>query len=124
MKAPGASLRFIKNALDKAKRDLGNGPSSFDTIAVIMLAYRIVQELATRWSRIDLTVDEAIKELSTLCATEMKVKGKSLCNKIPEPRESISKLLKAANVKMLKALSCHGIKVATRKKLPERRKSH
>jgi transposase len=93
-------------------------------VFVIMLAYRIVQELANRWSKIDLTVDEAIKELSTLCATEMKVKGKSLCNKIPEPRESISKLLKAANVKMLKALSCHGIKVATRKKLPERRKSH
>lgn len=91
---------------------------------VIMLAYRIVQELANRWSKIDLTVDEAIKELSTLCATEMKVKGKSLCNKIPEPRESISKLLKAANVKMPEALSCRGIKVATRKKLPERRKSH
>ncbi|MCK5614994.1 IS1634 family transposase [Candidatus Pacearchaeota archaeon] len=91
---------------------------------VIMLAYRIVQELANRWSKIDLTVDEAIKELSTLCATEMKVKGKSLCNKIPEPRESISKLLKTANVKMPEALSCRGIKVATRKKLPERRKSH
>jgi len=91
---------------------------------VIMLAYRIVQELANRWSKIDLTVDEAIKELSTLCATEMKVKGKSLCNKIPEPRESISKLLKAANVKMPEALSCRDIKVATRKKLPERRKSH
>ncbi len=91
---------------------------------VVMLAYRIVQELANRWSKIDLTVDEAIKELSTLCAIEMKVKGKSLCNKIPEPRESISKLLKAANVKMPEALSCHGIKVATRKKLPERRKSH
>jgi hypothetical protein len=89
-----------------------------------MLAYRIVQELANRWSKIDLTVDEAIKELSILCAIEMKVKGKSLCNKIPEPRESISKLLKAANVKMPEALSCRGIKVATRKKLPERRKSH
>lgn len=91
---------------------------------VIMLAYRIVQELANRWNKIDLTVDEAIKELSTLCATEMKVKGKSLCNKISEPRESISKLLKAANVKMPEALSCRDIKVATRKKLPERRKSH
>ncbi len=91
---------------------------------VIMLAYRIVQELANRWSKIDLTVDEAIKELSTLCATEMKVKGKSLCNKISEPRESISKLLKAASVKMPEALSCRDIKVATRKKLPERRKSH
>jgi hypothetical protein len=86
-----------------------------------MLAYRIVQELANRWSKIDLTVDEGIKELSTLCATEMKVKGKSLCNKIPEPRESISKLLNAANVKLPEALPCSSIKVATKKKLTEKR---
>jgi hypothetical protein len=26
LKSPGASLRFIKNVLDKAKRDLGNSP--------------------------------------------------------------------------------------------------
>jgi len=89
---------------------------------VVMLAYRIVKELAERWSKIDLTVDEGIKELSQLCSTEMKVKGQSLCNKIPEPRESLSRLLKAANVKLPEALPCSGIKVATRKKLTERRK--
>ena len=88
---------------------------------VVMLAYRIIQELANRWSDIDLTVSEGIKELSTLCATEMKVKEKSLCNKIPEPRESIKKLLKAAKVKLPEALPCKGIKVATRKKLVDRR---
>ena len=88
---------------------------------VVMLAYRIIQELANRWSDVDLTVSEGIKELSTLCATEMKVKGKSLCNKIPEPRESIKKLLKAAEVTLPEALPCKGIKVATRKKLVDRR---
>ena len=89
---------------------------------VVMLAYRIVKELAERWSNIDLTVSEGIKELSQLCTTEMKVKEKSLCNKIPEPRESLSKLLKAAHVKLPDVLPCSGIKVATRKKLTERRK--
>jgi hypothetical protein len=28
-KAPGTSLRWIKNVLDKVKRDLGNSPLSF-----------------------------------------------------------------------------------------------
>jgi hypothetical protein len=28
-KAPGTSLRLIKNVLDKVKRELGNCPSSF-----------------------------------------------------------------------------------------------
>ncbi|MDY6861944.1 MAG: IS1634 family transposase [Thermodesulfobacteriota bacterium] len=75
---------------------------------VVMLAYGIIKELAKRWSDIDLTVSEGIKELSTLCATEIKVKGKSLCNKIPEPRESIKRLLKSAEVKLPEALPCKG----------------
>jgi transposase len=90
---------------------------------VVMLAYRIIKELAERWSKIDLTVSEGIKELSQLCATQIKVKGKHLCNKIPEPRESLSQLLKAAYVKLPEVLPCSGITVATRKKLTERRKS-
>jgi hypothetical protein len=89
---------------------------------VVMLAYRVVQELANRWCKIDLTVDEGIQELSTVCANEMKVNGKSRCSKIPEPRESIRELLKAAKVKMPDVLPCSGIKVATRKKLTGRRK--
>jgi hypothetical protein len=31
-KAPGTSLRLIKNVLDKVKRDLGNSPFRFDKI--------------------------------------------------------------------------------------------
>jgi len=50
---------------------------------VVMLAYRIVQELANRWNRINLTVQEGIDELKTLCAMEILVAGKTRCNKIP-----------------------------------------
>lgn len=89
---------------------------------VIMLAYRIVNELAKRWIGIDLTVQEGISELSQLCAIEMHVKGEPHCNKIPEPRESIADLLSAAKVKLPEVLPCKGIKVATRKKLTENRK--
>jgi len=82
---------------------------------VVMLAYRIVNELAKRWAGIDLTVQEGISELSQLCATEMHVNGEPQCNKIPEPRESIANLLSAAKVKLPEVLPCKGTKVATRK---------
>ena len=90
-------------------------------VFVVMLAYRIVRELAGRWSDLNLTVEEGIHELTTLCATEMLVGGKPRCQKIPEPRSSIRQLLKAASVRLPEALPCKGIRVATRKKLPENR---
>jgi len=88
---------------------------------VVMLGYVLVQELARRWREIDSTVEEGIKELTTLCATELHVNGQPRCNRIPEPRESIQKLLAAARVRLPDALGCKAIKVATRKKLPENR---
>ncbi len=90
---------------------------------VVMLAYRIVQELAERWRDIDLTVDEGITELTTLCATEVLIDGQPRCNEIPQPRRSLRRLLKAAKVRLPDALPCSGIRVATRKKLPENRAS-
>lgn len=88
---------------------------------VVMLGYLIVQELARRWRDIDLTVEEGIGQLTTLCATELHVNGQPRCNRIPEPRESIQRLLAAAQVHLPDALPCKGIKVATRKKLPHNR---
>ena len=92
-------------------------------VFIVMLAYRIVQELAKRWSGINLTVEEGIKELSTLCATDMLVKGEPRCSKIPEPRGSIKELLKAAKVNLPDVIPCRGIHVATRKKLTSNRKN-
>jgi len=89
---------------------------------VVMLAYRIVNELSKRWAEIDLTVQEGIRELSQLCAIQMNVNGEPHCNKIPQPRQSIANLLRSAKVKLPEVLPCRGIKVATRKKLPENRK--
>ena len=89
---------------------------------IVMLAYRIVQELAQRWRDIELTVEEGIKELTTLCATEMVVNGRPNCNKIPQPRSMVRQLLTAAKVRLPDALPCSGIRVATRKKLVKQRK--
>lgn len=92
-------------------------------VFVVMLAYRIVKELSERWSGTDVRVEEGIKELSTLCANEVEIKGLGRCNQIPTPRESVMRLLKAAKVKLPEALPCRGIKVTTKKKLTERRKN-
>ena len=89
---------------------------------VVMLAYRIIQELTQCWREFNLTIEEGIKQLSGLCAMEVCIHGKASCNKIPEPRAQITELLLAADVRLPDALPCSGIRVATRKKLTDRRK--
>jgi transposase len=90
-------------------------------VFVVMLAFKIVRELAKRWKAIDMTVEEGIKELSTLCASEMEITGVGKVNQIPEPRESIKRLLEAADVKLPASLPCKGIIVTTKKKLMDSR---
>lgn len=90
---------------------------------VVMLAYPIVMELAKRWEDIDTTVGEGVRELSMLCATEILVKGKPGCNKIPVPRSSIQDLLTAAKVRLPEVLPIRKARVATKKKLMENRKN-
>ncbi len=92
-------------------------------VLVVMLGYRIVRELAQRWSGINLTVEEGIKQACQLCATELLVNGKPRCSRIPEPRESIKSLFDAAKVNLPEVLPCRGIHVATRKQLPKNRKT-
>ena len=90
---------------------------------VVMLAYKISQELASRWRNIDTTVQEGLHELTTLCATELLINGRPRCNCIPQPRPSVQQLLEAASVRLPHALPCKGVRVATRKKLPGNRLS-
>jgi len=91
-------------------------------VFVVMLAYRVVKELSRRWRQLDVTVQEGLDELSTLCAVEVSVNGSVRYNRIPEPRESIGKLLGAAGIRLPDILPSTGIKVTTKKKLPSRRK--
>jgi transposase len=92
-------------------------------VFVVMMAYRIIKELAVRWQHLDMTVEEGINELSTLCANEVSFNGKESCNQIPKPRDSVQKLLEAANVQLPDVLPCRGVIVTTKKKLTSRRKS-
>lgn len=88
---------------------------------VVMLAYRIIKELSERWKKFDLTVEEGIKELTTLCTMEVKINDCHIHNQIPTPNDLIQQLFKAVNVVISEVLPKADLgnlsKVATRKKL-------
>ena len=88
---------------------------------VVMMAYLIVHALSEMWREFDLTVEEGIHQLATICAQEVFIDGKPMFQTIPEPREDLKRLLDAANVTLPEAIPCKGVVVSTRKKLPERR---
>ena len=89
---------------------------------VVMLAYRLVQELTERWGSLNVTVEEGLQELTTLCAIQGLVKGQARCQQIPQPRPMLQQLIDLARVRFPQVLPCKGIRVATRKKLQENRK--
>ena len=91
-------------------------------VLVVMLAYLIRQELSQAWISLDVTVEEGLHQLQTLCATEMKVEGGGSCLRIPTPNTATAALLKALKISLPEALPHTDTPVVTRKKLPERRK--
>ena len=88
----------------------------------IMLAYLVAYELRRLWHDVEVTIEEGINELSSLCATEVIIGDVSL-QTVPEPRELGMLLLKRANVTLPDAIPCRKVNVFTRKKLVEERKS-
>ena len=91
-------------------------------VFVVMLSYLIIAELARCWRELDVTVNEGIKQLDTICATQLLVKGKVSCNQIPRPRPFLNQLLEAAQVNLPEVLPNKGVTVTTKKKLTSRRK--
>jgi transposase len=91
-------------------------------VLVVMLAYLIIRKLRESWAAFDMTVEEGLKQLSTLCSMEIKIKDHGSCLKIPRPREKSRELLKALDVRMPMVLPHREVRVVTRKKLPEQRR--
>ena len=90
-------------------------------VFVVMLAYRLIQELQQAWSGEDLTVEEGLKQLSSLCVTEVVVNGEIKDQLIPEGRPQVQRLLELAQVTMPKKLRYRGTVVSTKKKLTQSR---
>ena len=89
---------------------------------VVMLAYKIIQYLADCWRNFDLTVEEGIRQLATLCLTQVRVNSTPAYNQVPVPRDDIAALLNTAKLSLPKAIKALGVKVSTKKKLQSERK--
>jgi len=88
---------------------------------VVMLAYRLIKELEKCWCAEDLTVEEGLRELESLCLTEVVVSGVVKDRIIPEPRDLVKKLLALAKVQLPAKARGGKISVATKQKLPKHR---
>src|SRR5271163_2298232 len=89
---------------------------------VVMLAYLMAQELRRRWRDSDLTVQEGLHRLAGLCVTEVRIGGRPSYNQVPKPRDDVRRLFDAASIAIPTALPLAPARVATKKKLPQRRK--
>ena len=89
---------------------------------VVMLAYLITQELRQRWRDIDLTVQEGLDRLAGLCLLEVSIGGRPSYHQVPTPRDDVRRLFDAAGVEIPAALPLAPTRVATKRKLPQRRK--
>jgi hypothetical protein len=90
---------------------------------VVMLAYLMTQALRQRWRDIDLTVQEGLDRLASLCVVEGIIGGRPAYNQVPTPRDDIRGLFEAASVAIPTALPLAPARVATKQKLPQRRKT-
>jgi hypothetical protein len=92
-------------------------------VFTIMLAYLLAYELRRCWRDLEVTIDEGIAELASLCATEVVI-GQVSIQTIPEPREMLRLLLQKAKVTLPEAIPCRHKEVLTRKKLVKERRTN
>jgi len=86
-------------------------------VFVVMLAYKIIRDLARCWKDIEVTIEEGVKELDSICLNTIKRNGKMPFQIIPKPRKLGQRLLDALDVQLPNVVPDHGIIVSPRKKL-------
>lgn len=86
-------------------------------VFVVMLAYLIVRELERCWKEINLTVQEGIDELGSICLTYLTVNQAS-CIKLPKPSQRAAQLLSLANLTLPEVLP------QTKKSVPTNKLTH
>lgn len=90
---------------------------------IAMLAYRIEIELEKAWCNFDLTVEEGLNDLSSLCSIEVNIAEGGYLT-IPEPRESVAALIVACGAKLPVVLPRRNSEVATKRTINSRRKKY
>jgi len=88
---------------------------------VVMLAYQIIRYLASCWGAFDVTVEEGLHALTTLCLVEVAPKNAPSYSCLPTPHDAIARLLHSADIKLPKVFALSGTRVSTKKKLQSER---
>ena len=90
-------------------------------VFVVMLAYLLAHQLQQAWREVELTVEEGIAELASICSLELQLPGQTIWQTIPEPNSIGKTLLSKLNICLPKAIPYRNATVTTTKKLiPER----
>lgn len=92
-------------------------------VFVVMLAYLIRRELERAWASLDITVEEGLDALKTLCTVHLRLSGERELHQIPTPRESSKALLQALQIELPPFVVHTEVRVDTKRKLPSRRKT-
>ena len=87
-----------------------------------MLAYQIIQYLTACWSPLDITVEEGLHALTTLCLVEVAPTQAPSYHCIPTPRDALAQLLPRADITLPKAFALSATRVSTKKKLQSERR--
>ena len=90
-------------------------------VLVVMLAYLIHRALSRAWAPFDITVEEGLEQLKTICSMEVTFPSGASCHQIPEPRDTSLQLLKALDIQLPEALPATSAVVDTHRKLQIRR---
>jgi hypothetical protein len=98
-----------------------NEKSTRGHVFVVMLAYLIRRELERAWAALDVTVEEGLDALKTLCTMHVRLNGGRELHQIPTPREQSGVLLDALAIELPPFVAQRHLRVATKKKLPSRR---
>ena len=89
---------------------------------VVMLAYLILRLMQQAWQHFNLTVAEALAELTTLSTTQMCFGPQTVCHRIPKPNTLNAQLLHALQIQLPDVLPCLEARVVTKKTLQSERK--
>lgn len=90
-----------------------------------MLALKIRRRLEKAWEKHNITVEEGLHHLSQWSVIELieTTTNQSISRQLPQPNDMQAQLLNALGIKIPTQAPAKGIKVATRVKLEDRRKS-
>ena len=78
-----------------------------------MLAYLLAYHLRQRWSDIELTVEEGIAELASICAMDLMMPNGVACQIIPDPRPLGQRLLERLNITLPDAVPHRNVSVGS-----------